>query len=578
MKKNKILAFVFLTLFLFGCKRSVTPVDNGENGNNNPPIVEHTHVAGEPVKENYINPSCTSYGEYDSVTYCLECGKEMSREHVHLDPLPHTPGEAVKENEQAATCLEGGHYDSVVYCTQCHQELSRETINVDATGHNYEKDPDTLEYVCTGCGDKNGRDYELYVDIPQIHVGDLYEPRNYEFSFKNDDNSLGFGYVVYQVGYKIIAKNNDSTPDYYFPEEFEGQNITGVVYVGVYDETNIKYVGESTLTNLDNVDVYVNKTLTTKQGYVGHTYWQNTIEPNFPTNKFYVYEFDLGKVLPAIKYHGETPVLSDDEKTLTYGLYPRSYVYDETLITELNSLSEVEENGWYLYNNEYYAKVVANPNKTNYTFNNGTTIEKDKTYWFKCEPIVWNVLSSKDGEYYLLSKDLIDSHNYFESIENERTIDGKTIYPSNYEHSDLRAWLNNEFYNKAFSLDSSYINTTTVDNSDAVTGSGDDTYASNNTEDKVFLPSYLDYLNPDYGFSSTNEPSETRISVTTEYARAVGAGYDIFASNLLYVGNYWTRSPFMKFAAYYFLKDGGYDVSNINWSDRCVRPAIKISL
>ena len=159
-----------------------------------------------------------------------------------------------------------------------------------------------------------------------------------------------------------------------------------------------------------------------------------------------------------------------------------------------------------------------------------------------------------------------------------RTIDGKTIYPSNYEYSDIRSWLNNDFYNKAFSLGSSFIKTTTVDNSDAVTGAGNETYASSNTQDKVFLPSYLDYLNPDYGFIATGEASATRSCLTTEYARALGAWYEIHATELLYCGSYWTRSPFITSAAYYFLSDGFGDVSNVNWSDRCVRPAIKISI
>lgn len=52
------------------------------------------------------------------------------------------------------------------------------------------------------------------------------------------------------------------------------------------------------------------------------------------------------------------------------------------------------------------------------------------------------------------------------SFEDEREIDEKTIYPNNYEYSDMRKRLNKGFYNKSFTEDlETYINTTEVDNS-----------------------------------------------------------------------------------------------------------------
>ncbi len=61
-----------------------------------------------------------------------------------------------------------------------------------------------------------------------------------------------------------------------------------------------------------------------------------------------------------------------------------------------------KSNGWFLYNNEYYSKLVAKLDAKDYKFDNRTTIINGVTYWFKCELITWNVLSNKKGEYFIL--------------------------------------------------------------------------------------------------------------------------------------------------------------------------------
>ncbi len=239
---------------------------------------------------------------------------------------------------------------------------------------------------------------------------------------------------------------------------------------------------------------------------------------------------------------GNSPILSEDGKTITYGLYPQKNVNDSTLVSDLNALTTPESNGWYLYDDEYYAKLNATPFKSFYKFDNGTTIVSGTTYWFKCEPIVWKVLSNKKDNYYVLSNVLLDAHCYYNSTSN-RTIDGKTIYPNNYEYSDIRTWLNNDFYNSAFALENSYIQTTTVDNSASTTEYSSNRYACNNTEDKVFLPSYQDYINSSYGFYTSTDSTDTRYCKTTDWARARGAYLYSQTGDFANNGYYWTRSP-----------------------------------
>ena len=233
----------------------------------------------------------------------------------------------------------------------------------------------------------------------------------------------------------------------------------------------------------------------------------------------------------AIPTEGVEPILSQDGKTVTYGLYPQTKVDDTWLIWKLDSLSETGPNGWYLYNGAFYAKQIARPFFSDCVFDDGSSIVDGTTYWFKCEPIVWNVLSHGDDTYYVLSSVLLDAHRY----------DGN--HSNNYTNSEIRAWLNGDFYDSAFSLNDSHIVTTTVDNSATTTDSPANPYVSDDTQDKVYLLSYKDYHNSAYGFSTSTDFTSTRYCKTTDWARARGAWYSTSSGDTQLNGYYWTRSP-----------------------------------
>ena len=115
--------------------------------------------------------------------------------------------------------------------------------------------------------------------------------------------------------------------------------------------------------------------------------------------------------------------------TFTYGVYPKTKINDATLLTSLNGLDDsyIQSNGWYLYNGTHYVK-------------------KD-TNWFKCDVINWIIMNNYgNGEYLLLSENALDVHRYDDDS-------------SNYETSEIRAFLNDETYTKAFHLNNSYVKT-----------------------------------------------------------------------------------------------------------------------
>ena len=268
---------------------------------------------------------------------------------------------------------------------------------------------------------------------------------------------------------------------------------------------------------------------------------------------------------------GVTPTFNAESNTVTYGLYPQTHVSDEDLISSLNELTDAESNGWYLYDGSYYAKKAANPCSSSYEFDDGATIVKGTEYWFRCERIEWKILSSSDGTHSLVSSKLLDAHRYHSSTSS-RTIDGKTIYANNYEHSDVRSWLNGDFYDSAFALDDSLIQTVTVDNSAETTDSATNEYACNDTQDKVYLLSYRDYENVEYFADDAS-----RVCKPTDWAKANGAAYSSFSDN----GYYLTRSPGSSYSHSVWNVDSVgdlYDYGGVSNSYPCVRPSLQIKV
>lgn len=254
-----------------------------------------------------------------------------------------------------------------------------------------------------------------------------------------------------------------------------------------------------------------------------------------------------------------------------YGLYPKSNVNDKSLIEELNALSKTESNGWYLFEGLYYAKTVSEPAESLYFFENGEPISRGKTYWFRCEPIEWQRLNIQESgnTYVLMTRYLIEASAYH-GHQGVRTIDGVTVQPSNYEHSDVREWLNGEFFAKAFGLNDNNVMVSYVDNSKG--------YECNDTDELVYLPSVDDLTNASYGFPTSISSTPERECMVTDWARARGAKCEEINTNK-YIGYYWSRSATDYNPTYYVsnINYNGYVGSNnVTLTDSCVRPMVTV--
>ena len=221
-----------------------------------------------------------------------------------------------------------------------------------------------------------------------------------------------------------------------------------------------------------------------------------------------------------------------------FGEYPQTIKASNVSI--ISTMPDTD--GYYLGSDgERYAKVVADPYpfNDNYKFSDNSGVIDGNTYYFKVEPIRWRILSERDGNAFILCDSIIASKAYDAGNNN------------NYANSDIRAWLNDEFYKTAFgALQQALIQTTEVDNSAQSTGNSPNPYACENTFDKVFLLSCREVTNSAYGFA--NDPSAydtARRMLTSDFSRATGA-YMLTSSSYYGIGNWWLRSPYYNYSDY----------------------------
>ena len=505
-------------------------------------------------EENLVPANCTEAGSYDLVTYCVDCQEELSRESKTIPALGH---KLVHHAGQAATCTVNGweEYDT---CERC--DYTTYTA-IEAPGHQPVFNNTTLEYTCSECLEVVARDYEMTIELEELHVGDLYEKRGPSYTFKNDDHALDFGFVTYEIKNNVISPY--SGEDYHFEESYEGYAITAHVYVVVLNEKYVVYGAESKI----NCTVVYDGT-----SYENHS-WMTAPWYDGKSRTGYHYAIPLGTLLPAAPKPGAKPVFSEDGTTVTYGLYPKTRVPYGDVKIELNKVtnpSTYSWHNWYELNGEYYAyNSYSEQHYSNVYFDDGTKVVSGASDWFKCEPITWKVIKQDNNEYTLLSEQVLQV-TYWSAATSMYIPEGEiqAVSPSNYERSNIRSTLEgmyNAGFSKSLGIDNSYIQTTTVDNSPSTTMSNDNPYCCNPTEDKIFLLSYQDYLNSDYGFDAENVASETRAATATDYAKSRGVG--VFEGKACYL----TRSPYYEAGGYYQYRY----VSNVNYNGRMLKADVR---
>ena len=238
------------------------------------------------------------------------------------------------------------------------------------------------------------------------------------------------------------------------------------------------------------------------------------------------------------------------------GMYPQTKVTDEELLSSLSQIECDMISYGYLKNadastgtaetvdmqyadivldGELYRKVTINEKRPHSTrssvYNDSYNTQADngyfvnRTYYFKWEPIIWQVLAKESDGVAVMSYRLLDAqtfNDYFGAVT--------------WETSSLRRWLNNDFLRFAFSeteRDSIVAVEKEADNNPDSGVSG-----GNATTDTLWILSLKEVVRQDYGFVYTNYPDNTKVAAGTDYAKSQGL---FVADNGN--SNWWQRTP-----------------------------------
>ena len=311
---------------------------------------------------------------------------------------------------------------------------------------------------------------------------------------------------------------------------------------------------------------------------------------------------------PKAEAAGKTYKVGD---IVEFGSYPQSRVTNSSLVSALNKVSKnwvsygyysgtgdygtMVQGNWmkyadFTYNGTKYRAVTFSqyrPYMTDYLSSyscqedNGYT--PNNIYYFKYEPLKWRVLDPSTG--LVLCENIIDSQAYSNTIYEYGTDSyGGTAYWNDAEHthyandyatSSIRAWLNDDFYNTAFSSSQrAGILTSQLDNS--AYSASHSKYNSETTYDKVFLLSYSEMRNTAYGFPANNTSSNSaRQANGTDYAKC--QGLRVYSADGC---SDWCLRSAGIYSAYVCCVQpyGDTDTKNsVDYTGEGIRPAIKIS-
>lgn len=265
----------------------------------------------------------------------------------------------------------------------------------------------------------------------------------------------------------------------------------------------------------------------------------------------------------------ETLVYTKFGTTVTLGSYPQTQVTDTTLTEALTAAAgtlPTKENSaawtrmtldgdatdalWYrdiekdgiayrgIYFSAYRSMSVHAPGSAESSEQDDNGFSLGVVYWFRFEPVKWQILVRRDGQALLLANLVLDTLPFQNAYEKSADDSGSWIIsggegvpaetPANrYAYSTIRAYLLNEFYETVFSeTERGVLLPASTASSLSYPAEGGDA---------LFLPSTVE-------ISSYLTRKEYTARSSTEYARCLGV-YQLRAPAVPGNAAYWLRTP-----------------------------------
>lgn len=167
-------------------------------------VPEHCHIAGEPVKENEVEPTCTTDGGYDLVTYCTEDHQEISREHVIVSALGH--------DYQFDSFVWNDSYEAKAKYICSHDDTHIEYYDAEVTG------------VITTAPDADNDGVKTYTAAYDGHSDSVEEVLPATATL----DKLEFVLNSDEVSYTVKAKNKQITGEVIIPSRYSNLPVTNV--------------------------------------------------------------------------------------------------------------------------------------------------------------------------------------------------------------------------------------------------------------------------------------------------------------------------------------------------------------
>ena len=364
--------------------------------------------------------------------------------------------------------------------------------------------------------------------------------------------------IKYNGGSATVKTNKDGKATYYYPLGTYKATVKATDYaVRETDEIKVEYVQPS--------DTY----------YVNNSSKQVTIECKLNISHIQFGTYPQSRVTDA-----ET-IAKLDATSKTWASYEYYSGTGNTFVGQMTPGDFMQFADFKVDGVKYRAVKISEyrPYNTGLTRTASDTLQDENgytpgTYYFKYEPLNWRVLDVSTG--YVMCEYGIDAQAYQNTIYRNGEFYqgvGSTVYANDYAASSIRDWLNYDFYETAFTeAQKTNIKTTALNNDRPY----DARYNSADTNDKIFLLSYAEAINPAYGFDSSYWVDDAaRRAEPTDYAKSQGAHE--YSNGCCW---WWLRSP-----GDYSLRAEGVDLNGgverygnyVNTSSSAVRPACHLS-
>ncbi len=257
-------------------------------------------------------------------------------------------------------------------------------------------------------------------------------------------------------------------------------------------------------------------------------------------------DLEDASIVDFIQPQYNTKTDTTDWDYIYFGSYPQTEVTGTDLTEEITE-AEYDAYGDAQINGEKYRRI------TRWDTNNSDNFGLEMEYrYFKCEPIKWRIMKKYGSKLYVLADTALDCKNY-DNKERAAT----------WKDSSIRNWLNNNFYNRAFS---------SAQRKAIVQQQG--------TNDNVQLLSSEKAANSSYGFCGNETiPSKSRRMSASDYAYVRGAytsadDKDNSRENCWW----WLRSEESGTEAERVYNDGSLDSSIVNIQYGAVVPSVRIDV